>query len=183
VKKNTVIDFFNKYRYFLLLSAIALVLFNKYIVLIGLIIGLTMVGMLSVRMTMLVPHISIETITASSVLLGYIYDWKIGLGFGLIIGMYVYALHGFVKLKAIINVLLMGLCGVIAAIFASFGYSFTLAFMLTFIIRLILNNIIFPLVESDMFENFIHANGDPLFNMLITFQVINLIYNLVKLIP
>jgi hypothetical protein len=96
--------------------------------------------------------------------------------------MYCYALHGFVKLKAIINVLLMGLCGVIAAIFASFHYSFTVAFMLTFVIRLILNNIIFPLVESDMFENMMHSNGDPLFNMLITFQIMNLIYKIVGII-
>ena len=74
----------------------------------------------------------------------------------------------------------MGTCGVIAAIFAALNYSFITTYMLTFVVRIVLNNIIFPLVESDMFENMIHGFGDPLFNMLITFQFMNLFYLIIS---
>jgi len=183
-KKFNIIAFLNKYKTFLLLGAIGLILFHNYldIVLIVLLIFLVILALLSVRVTMMDPHISIETITASSILLGYVWGWKIALGFGLIIGFCAYALNGMLKLKTIINILLMGLCGVVAAIFANLHYSFTIAYMLTFLIRLILNNLIFPLVESDWIENMIHSNGDPLFNVLITFQIMNLIYWLLQIL-
>jgi len=182
VKKSAVLEFIKKYQTFLLISAIAMLVFRDYILLISVIVCLALLGLLSIKVSMIVPHISVEAVTASSILLGYLFDWRIGLGFGLVIGMYGYALNGMLKLKSIINVLLMGLCGVIAAIFASFHYSFVVAYMLTFVIKLILNNIIFPMVESDMFENMIHSNGDPLFNMLITYQIIKLIYTLIGII-
>ena len=182
-KRIKLLEFIKQNKTFLLLAAIALILFNHYIVLIGLIIFFWFLGMISFKVTGMIPHVSVETISASSILLGYIWGWKWGLGFGLIFGLYGYIQISRIKLKSIINVLLMGLGGVLSAIFASLNYSFTIAYMFTFIIRIILNNIIFPLVESDMMENVIHGFGDPIFNMLITFQIMNLIYNIVILFP
>ncbi len=180
--KNSLLDFVDKYKTFLLLSAIALVVFNKYIVMILLLIVFGILGISSLKVSRLVPHISIETITASSVLLGYAYGWKIALGFGIFFGLYGYTMISMIKLKSIINALLMGLCGVIASIFASMNYSFFAAYMLTFIVRIVLNMLIFPLVEPDQFENMIHGFGDPIFSMLITFQFMNILFNLISLI-
>ena len=73
----------------------------------------------------------------------------------------------------------MGVCGVLGGLFASMGYSFRVAFIFTFVVRIVLNNIIFPLVESDMFENMMHGFGDPLFNILITGQFMQLFYTLI----
>jgi len=129
----------------------------------------------------MVPHISIETISASAALFGYVWGWKMGLAFGLLFGFYGIYKLSFIKLKTIINVLLMGICGIVAAIFSSLNYSFTVAFMLTFVVRMILNITIFPLVEPDMMENIVHSFGDPLFNMLITYQFLNVIYTLLNM--
>ena len=137
------LEFIKQNKTFLLLAAIALILFNHYIVLIGLIIFFWFLGMISFKVTGMIPHVSVETISASSILLGYIWGWKWGLGFGLIFGLYGYIQISRIKLKSIINVLLMGLGGVLSAIFASLNYSFTIAYMFTFIIRIIMNNIIF----------------------------------------
>ncbi|MEM4397928.1 MAG: hypothetical protein QW757_04890, partial [Candidatus Woesearchaeota archaeon] len=135
----------------------------------------------SIRISRIVPHISVETVGASSILISYLWGWKFGLSFALIIGLYGYAREGLLKLKSIINVLLMGVVAVIASIFYSLNYSFFVSYMLSFIIRMVLNAIIFPMIESDMFENMIHGFGDPLFNMFITFQFINLYYVLIKM--
>jgi len=181
LKKNQTIEFLKKNTTFLLVGAIALIIFNKYILMIATFILLGTLSLLTIKISRIVPHISIESVSASSILIGYIWGWKFGLGFGLAIGFYGYAKEGLLKLKSIINVLLMGLGGVIASIFFSLSYSFLLAYMLCFVIRLILNNLIFPLVESDVFENMIHGFGDPIFNMLITFQIMNLVYTVLKL--
>lgn len=169
-------NFLKENRYLILVLLISLIIFHQYIVLISLLIFFGVIGLFSFKITRYIPHISVETVTASSVFLGYVYGWKIGLGFGIIAGMYGYIKNSMVKLKPIINVLLMGLCGVIGAIFASLNYSFIVSYMLTFVIRIILNFLVFPLIEPDMFENVLHGLGDPIFNMLITFQFMNLIY-------
>ena len=178
-KRNEIIEFLKTHHKLLLLSVISLVLFHNYIVLIALFFIFGILGIASLKVSTVVPHISIETISASATLIGYVWGWKLGLAFGLLFGFYSIITLSFVKLKTIINVLLMGICGVVAAIFASLNYSFTVAFMLTFIIRIVLNNIIFPLVEPDMMENLMHAFGDPIFNMLITYQFMNVIYNII----
>lgn len=179
-KKSTILDYVIKNRTPLLIAAIALVIFHKYIVLISLAILLGMIGLSSFKVSRYVPHISVESVTASSVLLGFLYGWKIGMGFGIVFGLYGYANNSMIKLKSIINSLLMGICGVIASIFAALDYSFLMTYMLTFAIRIALNFMIFPLVEPDMFENTIHGLGDPLFNMMITFQFMNILYGLLS---
>ncbi len=178
-KRNKIIEFLKAHHKLLLLSVISLVLFHNYIVFIVLFFIFGLLGIASLKVSTIVPHISIETISASATFIGYVWGWKFGLAFGLLFGFYSIISLSFVKLKTIINVLLMGICGVIAAIFSSLNYPFTVAFMLTFIIRMVLNNIIFPLIEPDMMENLVHGFGDPIFNMLITFQFMNAIYKIV----
>ena len=178
-KRNKILEFLKAHHKLLLLGVISLILFHNYLVLIVLFIIFGLLGMASLKVGTIVPHISIETISASAVLIGYVWGWKFGLAFGLLFGFYAHVKLSFIKLKTIINTLLMGICGVIAAIFASLNYSFTIAFMLTFVVRMVLNNIIFPLVEPDMMENLVHGFGDPIFNMLITYQFMNVIYNII----
>ena len=180
-KRNEIMEFLRAHHKILLLGGIALVLFHNYIVIVSIFVLLGFIGMASLKVSTMVRHISIETITASAIFCGYLWGWKMGLAFGLLFGFYGHIKLSFVKLKTIINTLLMGVCGVVAAIFASLNSSFTEAFMFTFVIRMVLNITIFPLVEPDMMENIIHSFGDPLFNMLITYQFLNIIYTLLNM--
>src|SRR3989344_334947 len=182
MKKTTITEFIKQNGKMLLLAVISLIIFNKYIIIIGVFILFGILGIISLQVTRLIPHVSIETISASSILLGYLWGWKLGLAFGVIFGLYGYMKISLIKLKTIIAAMLMGICGVIAAIFASLGYSFASAYLLTFLIKMGLNQIIFPLVESNMTENFIRSFGDPIFNMLITFQLMQLIYTILTFI-
>ncbi|MEK6916518.1 MAG: hypothetical protein AABW92_02125 [Nanoarchaeota archaeon] len=179
---KNIIDFVKQNRKLLLFSIISLIIFNKYIIIISLFILFGLLGILSLQVTRLIPHISIETISSSAILIGYVWGWKLGLLFGISFGLYGYMKISLIKLKTIIAALLMGLCGVIAAIFATLNYSFGYAFIFTFIIKMVLNQLIYPLVESNMTENFIHSFGDPLFNMLITFQLMQIIYKILMFI-
>lgn len=179
---------FNRFKNFIednklmiLLFLFGLIFFYKYIVLIFTFIFLGFISLNSIKISRVVPHISVETVGASSVLISYVWGWKFGLAFALIIGNYGYAREGILKFKSIVNVLLMGVIAVVASIFHTLNYSFLVSYMLSFIIRMILNAIIFPMIESDMLENIIHGFGDPIFNMLITFQLMNLYYIIIKM--
>ena len=82
MKANTskkLINLLKKNITLVLFAAILLVIFNKYLVAIVLIILLSILGFITLQVSRIVPHISIETVTAGSILLGYIYDWKIAL--------------------------------------------------------------------------------------------------------
>ena len=142
-------------------------------------IAFTVLGTISLRVTKFVPHISVETITASAILFGFVWGWKIGLIFGLGAGLFGTIYNGFLKLTTMINAILMGFCGLLGAIFGSLGISFWLSFFLTYIIRSNLGFFIFQMVKPDIVENIIHSYGDAVYNVLIVSQLMAAVYRLI----
>ena len=139
----------------------------------------TILGTATPRITRFVPHISIETVSASAILFGYVWGWKIGLIFGFGAGMFGTIYNGFLKLTTMVNAMFMGVCGIFGAIFASLGFSFWWAFLLTYIVRANLGFFVFQLIKPDLLENVIHSYGDALFNVLIVSQIMAAIYRLI----
>lgn len=176
---SKLIKLIKEHHKLLLLGVISLIIFHKYVGLIAVAFALGFVGIYSLQITRMMPHLSIETISASATLIGYLWGWKFGFAFGFLIGLYGYIKISLIKLKPIINTILMGTCGIVAHMFSSLDYNFRWAFFLTFAVRMVLNIIIFPLIESDHFENLMHGVGDPIFNMLITVQFMNIIYEFI----
>jgi hypothetical protein len=76
--------------------------------------------------------------------------------------------------------MLMGLAGVVGAIFASLGFNFTTAFLLTFLVMSNLSFFVFSTISSDMIENLTHAYGDSIFSVIITMQILNIIYIIIQ---
>ncbi len=178
MKKNNFIDSFNKNKKYFLIATLVLLIFHKYIVVILLGIIFTVLGTITVRVTKFVPHISVETISASAILFGFVWGWKAGLIFGVGAGLFAAVYNGFLKLTTIVNSLFMGLCGVLAALFDSLGYNFTVAFLLTFLIRSNLGFFVFQFIKPDFFENMVHSYGDALFNVLIVLQIMRVIFEI-----
>lgn len=178
-KKIDIKEFFRKNLKYILLILILIVIFHNYLLIIFLFIFFSIMGVMSLRFSTYVPHISIETISASAVFFGYIWGWKMGLAFGFIAGLAGYIYIGLIKLTTITKSLLMGFAGVIGSIFAALGFKFIPAFLLTFLIMSNLSFFIFSMISSDMIENITHAYGDSIFSVIITMQILNIIYILV----
>jgi hypothetical protein len=177
-KKFDAIGFFKSNFKMILLAAIAMILFNKYVFLIILMFINAFLGMLTLKVSRLVPHISIETVTSSAILVGYLYGWKWGLFFGLAVGLYGYVQISLIKLTTIVNALFMGLSGVLAYGFHSMGFDFWWAFFWTYIIRMNIGFMVFRQLNPDLTENIMHSYGDGFFSIFITFQLMQLMHNI-----
>ena len=178
--KTDIIELLKKNLKYILLILILLIVFHEYILIIVLFGFMLVMGLLSLRFSKVVPHISIETISASAVFFGYMWGWKLGFAFGFITGLAGYIYIGLVKLTTITKSLLMGFSGILGAIFAMIGFKFVPAFMISFLISSNLSYFIFSFISSDKLENLVHAYGDSIFSVIITMQLLNIIYILVQ---
>lgn len=179
-KKEKFIETLKKNLKFILLAVILMVIFHKYFLKISLFIGLAIMGVLSQQFSKLVPHISIESVSASAVFFGYVFGWKWGFAFGALVGMAGFIYVGLVKLTTITKSMMMGLSGILGAIFASLGLKFVPAFIICFLISSNLSYFVFSFLNSDKFENLTHAYGDSAFSVIITMQLLNIIYRLIQ---
>ncbi|MBN1502277.1 hypothetical protein JW930_01930 [Candidatus Woesearchaeota archaeon] len=181
-KKVDLKTFLTKNLRFILLGLLLLAVFHSYIVQIVLMLMLAILGVYSLRVTRMVPHISVETISASAILFGYLYGWQVGLAFGVIVGIAGYIMISLMKLTTIVNALFMGLCGVLAALFHNLNFSFQGAFIVSFTIRAFLGYPTFSTLNPGLVENIMHSFGDALFNIAITMQIMTLLYGLILIL-
>lgn len=184
-KKTGIVEFFQKNKTILLLGAIVFFLVSMWggvqlILIIALAIPFIILGAISLQVSRMVPHISIETVTGAAIVMGYLFGWRVGLWFGILAGIIGYVKIGLIKLTTIVNALFMGLCGVLAAFFHGFGYSFYLCYLFTFIIRANIGFLVFKQLNPDLFENIMHSYGDGAFNVLITVHLMQLVVNVVQ---
>jgi hypothetical protein len=175
-KNNKLLDFFNKNKTFILLAALAIVVFHKYLVMIITFILLAALGLFTIKISRIVPHISAETVTASSILMGYMWGWQVGLVFGLVIGFSGFINASQMNITTIVCSLLMGLCGILGAVFFSLNYPFWLAFIITYVIRANLSFFLISPINPNVMENILHSYVESLFNIIITLQFLQIIY-------
>jgi hypothetical protein len=178
VKNNAVIAFLDKYKTFILASAIALVLFRNYIFMIVSFILFAALGWWTMKISRMVPHISAETVTATSILMGYIWGWPVGLCFGLLVGFSGYVNASQMNMTTIICSFLMGLSGVLGSLFHTFGFPFWIAFVATYFIRANLSFFLISMVNPDKMENIMHSYVESLFNVAVVLQFLQIIYGI-----
>ncbi|MFH2021469.1 MAG: hypothetical protein ABIJ34_08720 [archaeon] len=179
-KKFNLVTFLRKNFKLIILAGIAMILFNRYVILIVLTAIFTVMGVETQKISRIVPHINVETITPSSILIGYLYGWKIGLLFGLGLGMYSFFRVSLIKLTSITSALLMALSAVLADLFKSLGFSFYIAFIIVMVIRSNIGFFLFNQINPDMLENFMHGYVEGLFHIFITLQLMQVIYIVVS---
>ena len=177
-KKFDAVGFVKQNFKIILLAVIAMILFKDYVLLIILMFINAILGVLTLKVSRLVPHISIETVTSSAILIGYLYGWKWGLIFGLSVGLYGYVQISLIKLTTIVNALFMGLCGVIADACNTLGFNFWMAFLITYMFRMNVGFLIFRQLNPDLTENIMHSYGDGFFSIFITYQLMQLLYTI-----
>jgi len=179
-KKFSIQTWLKKNFKFIIAGLIAIIIFNKYIILIVLMIVLGYVGLVSMKLAKLVPHIQVETVNASAILIGYAWGWELGFLFGVIVGIVGFVNASQIKLTTIIAALFMGLSGVLAELFFSMGINFFVSFSIIQFIRGVITYPIFSTIGGDPIESAIHSIFDPLFNIFVYSQLMNLIYVLLR---
>ncbi len=139
-------------------------------------------GIMSIKVTRMMPHSDIETLTSCSFFLGYLFGWPVGVFFGTILGAYIwmtaYSLSQFVLLELFLN----GLTAVMAHLFYSFGWEFKTAYFIGMVIRNALYFILGLAIGGDPIENTIHSITAVITNMVLLPTLIFALYNLASLI-
>jgi hypothetical protein len=182
-KKKTLFANLRSNLTFIILGLIALIILHTQIVKILLIIMLVTAGWYTMKISRMMPNISIETVTASAILLGYLYGWQIALAFGLIVGISGYIRVSQLMLTTIVASAFMGLCGVLGALFAKLGYAFWIAYLITYGLRAVISFPVYQTINPDLVGNIMHSFVESIFNMVVTINFMIIIYNLIKTIP
>ena len=141
------------------------------------------VGILSIKLTRVLPQMDMETLTTSSFFLGFLYGWPTGTFFGVILGAYIwltaFSLSQFVMLSVFLN----GLAAVLGHVFnASFGWSFQVAYFVAMGIRNALYFLLGLAIGGNPVENTIHTFTSILTNMILLPSLIFILYRIAVII-
>jgi hypothetical protein len=136
----------------------------------------------SVRTSKYIKDFSIEMLTPLSIFLGYIYGWRWGAFFGVVLGSYMWAQIS-IKDKTIVSIFLCGVSAYLAQLAAGwFPGNFALAYIVVITLRNILGFIMY-IPFNTMVNNVVYTLSDAFFNTLIMSIVLNLLYKMVLLLP
>ena len=186
---KTKADAFNLKKYINLRNFIILVIFiilyilySKTFQAVLLIVILFPITQFSVRTSKYVKDFSIEMLTPFSIFLGYVYGWRWGAFFGVILGSYMWAQVS-IKDKTIVSIFLCGLSAYLAQLSVGwFPGNFGLAYLVVITIRNILGFIMYiPL--NTMFNNIVYTVSDAFFNTLLMSIFLNILYKIVLILP
>jgi len=140
------------------------------------------VGILSIKLTRVLPHMDMETLTTCSFFLGYLYGWPVGVFFGLVLGSYIWMTAFSFSQFVMMSVFLNAVAALLGFMFAGYGWAFPLAYMIGMGIRNALYFGVGWIIGGDPVGNTIHTFTAILTNMILLPQLIYLIYNLAVLI-
>lgn len=142
----------------------------------------------SVRATAFIPHVTIETYTASSLLMTYLFGPITGFLSALVLGFYGYLSNGISKFLALVNVFVTSITCFIVGLLVQSHIFGTLSFTIVFSFGIILDNVIayfvFLVLDPDQLQNRIYRATHILYNLFITQLFFSLIYEIfIKLFP
>ena len=139
------------------------------------------IGILSIKLTRVLPHMDMDTLTTCSFFLGYLYGWPIGVFFGLVIGSYIWMTAFSFSQFVMMSVFLNAISAVIGFVFAGYGWAFPMAYMIGMVIRNTLYFGIGWIIGGDPVGNTIHTFTAVLTNMILLPELIYLIHGLAVL--
>ncbi|MBD3204122.1 hypothetical protein GF327_07535 [Candidatus Woesearchaeota archaeon] len=133
------------------------------------------------RYTRFVEFVTIETHTASTVMMGYIYGSLVGVVSGFCLSTWAYLGNGIAKLRAYLDIFYTIFAGYAAGYLETKGFSFPVAFSLAIIIKnsisLILNHLFF---DPDKLSNLMYRVTHVFLNVFIYSLFFTALYDIVK---
>ncbi|MEM3374404.1 MAG: hypothetical protein QXE31_04240 [Candidatus Woesearchaeota archaeon] len=167
----------------LLISVLVLVAFliwAKYVIGIALLAIFLPFTFLTIRYSKMIPNISIESNTAFTFFIGYVFGAKYGLIYGPIVGISCYALNSFISPGYILAPIVAGISAfLIGLINPTMHLSFVQFFFLTLILRTILAFVVF-IKLYDPVEVTMHQVTQFISNLIIYLPILSLLYEIIK---
>ncbi len=131
----------------------------------------------SARVTKFINGVTLETATASSVLMGYIYGPSIGALSAFVLTTWSYVANSIVKLRAYLDIIFTTIAGFLAGYLKTMGFNFTMVFIISIVIKnivaFILNHFFF---DPDKIGNMIYRVTHIILNIFIYRLLFELIY-------
>ncbi|AJF60925.1 TPA: hypothetical protein HA239_03215 [Candidatus Woesearchaeota archaeon] len=162
----------------LVILLVALI-WSRYVTGILLVIVFAPITFITVRYAKMVPHISIESNTAMSCFIGYIFGPIVGLFYGLAVGGFSYVMNSFVSITYVSTIILAGVAGFLTGtMHSAFGMPFATAYFAAIIIRTVIAFPWFTMVGISPFESFTHQTSQMFFNLVIYLPLLSALYDL-----
>ena len=141
----------------------------------------TPLGLLSIRTTKFIPHIGVETVTATSFFMGYMFGWPVGLFFGGALGAYMWGTAAGFSQFVMLNVILNCQVAILGSWFSNLGWGFPFAYLVGMAIRNFSTWFAGAyILGADPVSNIGHTIADVVWNMIIFSQLLFVLYDMVK---
>ncbi len=133
----------------------------------------------TVRYSKMVPHISIESFTSTSILMAYLFGPWIGFIYAVSVGGLSYIMNSFVGATYLSNPVLAGIGAILAGFLKGMGFQFGHAFFIAIIVRTIIAWFWFGVLGADPIERVTHQTSQFFSNLIIYLPLLSMIYELV----
>jgi hypothetical protein len=158
---------------FLLLFLIVSLLWFRYIAGVIIIAIFAPITFLTVRYSKMVPHVSIESNTAMSCFIGYIFGPVFGFVYALSVGGFSYVMNSFISATYLATILLAGISASVMGVLSGFGVSFGYAFFIAILTRTIIGWFLFGFLGTSPFERMTHQVSQFFSNLIIYLPLLN----------
>lgn len=163
-----------------LILLLLLIMFGKYVTAVLVTLLFIPIGIATTRYGKMVPHVSPETITISSVFMSYVYGVKIGVIFALGVGIYCYMKNSMISLPYLTVVLLAALSAVVVNFTKQF-FDFSGALAAAVLVRNLVGLPLYmTLISPNPPENIIHHTTHTFLNALIYTPILKTLYDLLS---
>jgi len=185
VKNKKLEQFLNKYFNLKTLLAIIILIvlmasftdFFKILILMAIFIPMAAYSMMATR---LIPHIAVETLSGSVLLLGYLYGPIVALVFGFVGGFYGLYKSGHIRYLMIVRIIVTAIVGALMSFFT--GITFNLNFIIGIVAMNVVLFFVYLVIDPDPIQNYTHRASHLLSNVLILRYLFLGLYALVTLI-
>lgn len=159
---------------------IAFLVWAKYVIGIAVLALFLPITYITIKYSKLIPNISIESNTAFTFFIGYVFGGKYGLIYGPIVGISCYALNSFISPGYILAPIVAGFSSLfVGFLHFSLKMNFIQAFFLGLIFRTILAFILFIRLY-DPIEVTMHQVTQFFSNLIIYLPLLSLLYEIIK---
>lgn len=134
----------------------------------------------TLRASKFIPHLNIETLSASTLLLGYLHGPMIAFIFALAAGMYGLLKSNFIRYLMIVRIIVTAIVGAIMAFFTSMNFNTN--FIVGILVMNVLLYFIYMVIDPDIIQNYTHRASHLIWNLLVVRFIFILIYDLIVLI-
>jgi len=168
-------------NFFLGISFLILFFLYKNVVK-GIFLAITFIplAVVTIRASRFIPHVNIESVTASSLLLAYLYGPNLASIFALVAGMYGLFKANFIRFLLIVNWIHLIMTLYLMSLLK--GLSFDMYFIIGILLKNLISFLILLVLDPDQIQNITHRITHTIWNLAIARLLFLVIYDLFRML-